>query len=104
MLQPAERPCIFPGHGNRDLESGGLARAVAGVVMGEERQVAGLEVTGVELTEQSAHDGRIRRGRGRMARAILVVAGVSLVIGLANLIHEATTAKDAWRARLISGE
>lgn len=95
MLQPAERQCIFPGRGM--LRAG--TRATAGVVTGQERQVAG-----VELADQSARDDSTRRRRARMAHAILIVAGVSLVIGLADVVYEAVTAKGPWRARLVGGE
>ena len=39
-----------------------------------------------------------------MAGVILIVASISLVIGLADVIYDAMTAKGPWRARLVGGQ
>lgn len=44
-----------------------------------------------------------KRARARLARAILFVAGLSLVIGIA-VDHYQSRAADPWRARLVNGD
>jgi hypothetical protein len=55
-------------------------------------------VTEFNLADQGTH-----RARARLARAVILIAAVSLVIGIANAIYQSRT-KEPWRARIVGGE
>lgn len=60
-------------------------------------------IEGNQMMEVGVAGQGTRRARARLARTILIVAGISLAIGLANLIYQ-SLAKDPWRAKFVGGE
>lgn len=72
---------------------GGLPR-----LMAEDNQVAGTDSSNWGVGEFA-----MRRRRARLARAIIVVASISLAIGVATAFYQSRT-KEPWRAMIVRGD